>query len=85
MSGAVHGQVVLTDIIEQGEQTIKSKPVSSTPPWPLLQLLPSGFCPPPALATNLLPELLLVMSSFPETQSMPRQFPGNEDCLKDDG
>lgn len=85
MPGAIHGQMVLKDIIKQGEQTIKRKPASSTPPWPLLQLLLSGFCPPPALATNLLPELLVVMLSFPETQSIPRQFPSNEDCLKDDG
>jgi hypothetical protein len=28
---------------KQAEQAIGSKPVSSAPPWPLLQLLPPGF------------------------------------------
>jgi len=32
--------VVLGTIRKQGEQAIMSKPVSSTPPWPLHQLLP---------------------------------------------
>jgi hypothetical protein len=37
---AVSGQLVLGFIIKQAEQAMKSMLVSSTPPWPLHQLLP---------------------------------------------
>jgi hypothetical protein len=30
---------------KQAEQAMRSKSVSSTPPWPLRQLWPSGSCP----------------------------------------
>jgi hypothetical protein len=36
--------VVLGSIKRQGEQARKSKPGSSTPLWPLHQLLPPVFC-----------------------------------------
>ena len=41
------GLVVLESIKKQTEQKMESKPVSSTPPWPLHQLLP----PVPALTS----------------------------------
>ena len=40
VSGAIPGLVVLGSIKKQAEQAMGSKPVSSTPPWPLFQLLP---------------------------------------------
>ena len=45
MGGAIPGLVVLGPIRKQAEQAAESKPVSSTPPWPLHQLLPPGSCP----------------------------------------
>ena len=42
VGGAIPGLVVLGSIRKQAEQAMRSKPVSSTPPWPLLQLLPPG-------------------------------------------
>lgn len=44
VSSAAPGQVVLGWIRKQTEQTTESKPVSNTPPWPLLQFLPAGSC-----------------------------------------
>jgi hypothetical protein len=35
-------KVVLGALSKQAEQVMASKPVSSTPPWPLHQLLPPG-------------------------------------------
>ena len=48
--GPIPGLVILGSIGKQAEQTrrskpISSKPVSSTPPWPLHQGLPPGSCP----------------------------------------
>jgi hypothetical protein len=40
--GVILGLVVLGSIRKQAEQAMRSKPVSSTPPWPLHQLLPLG-------------------------------------------
>ena len=42
MGGAIPGLVVLSSVRKQIEQAKGSKPVSSTPPWPLPQLLPPG-------------------------------------------
>jgi len=39
VGGAIPGLVVLGSIRKQAEQEIGNKPVSSTPPWPLHQLL----------------------------------------------
>jgi hypothetical protein len=44
VSNATPGLVVLGSIRKQAEQTVESKPVGSTPPWPLHQLLPPGSC-----------------------------------------
>ena len=43
--GAIPGQVFLDSIRKQAEQAIRSKPVSSIPPWLLIQLLPPDACP----------------------------------------
>jgi hypothetical protein len=45
VGSAIPGLVVLGSVRKQAEQARGSKPVSSTPPWPLHQLLPSGSCP----------------------------------------
>jgi hypothetical protein len=46
MSGATSGMVVLGSIRKQAEQAMESKPVSSTHPWPVCQLLcPGSFYP----------------------------------------
>ena len=37
--------VVPVSIRKQAEQAMRSNPDSSTPPWPLYQLLPPGSCP----------------------------------------
>lgn len=42
VDGAVPGLVVLGTTRKQVEQGMRSKPVGSTPPWPLHQLLPPG-------------------------------------------
>ena len=43
MGGAIPGLVVLSAIkTKQAEQAMESKPESSSPSWPLPQLLPSG-------------------------------------------
>ena len=42
---ATPGLSVLGALRKQAEQAMMSKPVSSIPPWPLLQLLPPGSCP----------------------------------------
>ena len=39
------GLVVLGSIRKQAKKAMRSKPVSSTPPWPLHQLLPPGSDP----------------------------------------
>jgi len=44
VGGATPGKVMLSSIRKQAEQAIRSKSVSSTPPWPLLQLAPPGSC-----------------------------------------
>jgi hypothetical protein len=44
VTGATPGLVVVGAIRKQAEQAIGSKPVSSTPPWSLLQFLPLGSC-----------------------------------------
>ena len=44
MLGAIPVLVVLGSI-RKAEQAMGSKPVSSTLPWPLHQLLPPGSCP----------------------------------------
>jgi hypothetical protein len=45
VGGATPGLVALGSIRKQAEQARRSKPVSSTPPWSLHQLLPPSFCP----------------------------------------
>ena len=45
VGGAIAGLAVLGSIRKQAEQAMKSKPVSSTPSWPLHQLLPPGSSP----------------------------------------
>jgi hypothetical protein len=45
VSGAIPGLVVLDSIGQQAEQAKGNKPISSTPPWPLHQLLPPSSCP----------------------------------------
>jgi hypothetical protein len=47
VSGAIPGLVVLGSIRKQAEQARGSKPVSSTPPWPLAP----GSCPVPVLTS----------------------------------
>jgi hypothetical protein len=42
---AIPGLIVLGSIRKQAEQAMRSKSESSTPPWPLHQLLPPGSCP----------------------------------------
>lgn len=42
MGGAIPLQVVLDCI--NAEQAVRNQPISSTPPWPLLQFLPPGPC-----------------------------------------
>ena len=42
MGGAIPGLVVLGSIRKQTEKTMGSKPVNSSPPWPLYQLLWCG-------------------------------------------
>jgi hypothetical protein len=44
LGGAISGQVILGAIRKQVEQITRSKPVSSIPPWPLSQILPSSSC-----------------------------------------
>jgi hypothetical protein len=41
----IPGLVVQGFVRKRDEQAMKSKPVSSIPPWPLRQLLPPGSCP----------------------------------------
>lgn len=41
VGNAIPGLVVLGYITKQAEQAMGDKPVSSTPPWPLHQLLPA--------------------------------------------
>jgi hypothetical protein len=45
MGGAIPGLVVLDSIRNKVEQDRKNKPVSSTLPWLLHQLLPPSSCP----------------------------------------
>ena len=45
VGGAIPGLVVLGVVRNHSEQTVRSKPVSNTPPWPLHQLLPPSSCP----------------------------------------
>jgi hypothetical protein len=45
VGGAIPGLVVLGSIRKYAEQAMESKLVSSTPPWPLHQLLPPSSCP----------------------------------------
>ena len=45
VGGAILGLVALGSIRKQAEQVMGSKLVSSTPPWPLHQLLPPGSYP----------------------------------------
>jgi hypothetical protein len=45
VSEAIPRLVVLDSVRKQAEQARGSKPVSSTPPWPLHQLLPPCSCP----------------------------------------
>jgi hypothetical protein len=42
VDGTIPRLVILGSIRKQVEQAMRSKPVSSTPPWPLHQLLPLG-------------------------------------------
>jgi hypothetical protein len=43
VGGAIPGLVVLSSIREQAEEARRSKPVSSTPPWPVHQFLLSDL------------------------------------------
>jgi hypothetical protein len=45
VDGAIPKLVVLGSIRKQAEQAMRSKLVSSTPPWLLCQLLPPSSCP----------------------------------------
>jgi hypothetical protein len=45
VGGAIPRLVVLGSIRKYAEQAMRSKPVSSTPLWPLRWLLPPGSCP----------------------------------------
>ena len=42
LGDAIPGLVILDSLRKQAEQALGSKPVSSTLPWPLHQLLPPG-------------------------------------------
>ena len=44
VSSAIPGLVILGTIRKQSEQAMKNKPVSSTNPWHLYQLLPPDSC-----------------------------------------
>ena len=57
MNSAIPGKVDLGAIRKQAEQVelvVKGKPVSSAPPWPLLQFLPQvpALVPAPASLSN---------------------------------
>ena len=56
------GQVVLDGIRKQVVQTMRSKPVSSISPWPLLQFLCPGSCPAWIAALTSLSDRLLAGS-----------------------
>ena len=43
VGGAIPGPVALGSVRMQAVQAMGSKPVSSTPSWPLLQFLPNGL------------------------------------------
>ena len=45
VGAAIPGLVVLGSLRKQAEQAMGSKLVSSSPSWPLHQLLPQGSCP----------------------------------------
>jgi hypothetical protein len=45
VDGPIPELVVLGSTRKQAEQARGSKPITSTPPWLLHQLLPSGSCP----------------------------------------
>jgi hypothetical protein len=45
VGGAIPGLVILGSIRKETEQAMRSKAVSSIPPWSLHQLLPPGSCP----------------------------------------
>ena len=53
VGGVIPGLVVLSSIRKQAEQAMRSKPVSSTPPWSLLQVLPLRFLPCIPILTSL--------------------------------
>jgi hypothetical protein len=44
VGGAISGKVIPECTRKQAEQAMGSKPVSSVPPWPLLQFLHPGSC-----------------------------------------
>jgi hypothetical protein len=44
VGGTIPELVLLGAIRKQAEKIKRSKPVSSTPPWPLLQFLLAGSC-----------------------------------------
>lgn len=45
MGGVIPGLVVFSLIRELAHQAMMSKTISSTPPWPLHQVLSPGSCP----------------------------------------
>jgi hypothetical protein len=45
VGGAIPDLMVLCSIGKQPDQAMRSKPMSSTAPWPLHQFLPSGSSP----------------------------------------
>jgi hypothetical protein len=45
VGGTVPGLKILDSLRRKAEQAMESKAVSSTPPWPLHQLLPPDSCP----------------------------------------
>lgn len=47
MGGTLPGLMVLGSIKNQADQVMRSRPVSTTPPWLMHQLLPPSFCPVP--------------------------------------
>jgi hypothetical protein len=71
VGGVIPGLVVLGPVRKQGEQIMRNKPVSSTLPWPLHQLLPPGSCLLGSVSQTdcLLPGTLVVVFDHSESPS----------------
>lgn len=72
-------QVVLDDVRKQADHAMLRKPVTTIPPWPLLQclpwLLPGVECDQDVTNNSFLPGLLLVIVFIPSIESRQGQHP----------